>query len=423
MVTANSPSTNNKIWLPYYGWMMVLLAALAMAATLPGRTHGLSMITEPLLAAFELNKTEFAEMNLWATWLGAAFCLPCGWLIDRVGLRSVVACVLLALSASVLWLSQTTDSNSLFLAILLTRGFGQSMLSVVSIAMVGKWFQRRIGPAMGLYSVLMALMMGTGFQAMGNQIAALGWREAWLWLAAGLAIIVPFFLLLTGNRPRNRALEFPVDQTEGETTLGATLSQALLTPCFWVFGLSISFFGMISSGLGLFNQSILAERGFPAEVFYTMLAIGPLAGMLSNLGTGWLARYVPLQRLLGAALLMLAGSLACFPLLVSEAQVYAYGVTMGLAGGMLSVLFFAIWGHAYGTPHLGRIQAAAQLLTVVASPLGPLIVAQSQAFTGSYTSVFQYSAALCFGFAVLAWFTPVPSVQAGAWRQELLVST
>ena len=33
-----------------YGWVMVPVAALAMVATLPGRTHGLGMITERLLA-------------------------------------------------------------------------------------------------------------------------------------------------------------------------------------------------------------------------------------------------------------------------------------------------------------------------------------------------------------------------------------
>ena len=33
----------------YYGWVNVVVASLAMTATLPGRTHGLGLITEPLL--------------------------------------------------------------------------------------------------------------------------------------------------------------------------------------------------------------------------------------------------------------------------------------------------------------------------------------------------------------------------------------
>ena len=34
----------------YYGWIVLLVAAAAMVGTLPGRTQGLGLITEPLLA-------------------------------------------------------------------------------------------------------------------------------------------------------------------------------------------------------------------------------------------------------------------------------------------------------------------------------------------------------------------------------------
>ena len=57
-----------------------VVAAAAMVATLPGRTHGLGLVTEPLLADLGLDRVPFAALNLWATLLGAAFCLPVGWL-------------------------------------------------------------------------------------------------------------------------------------------------------------------------------------------------------------------------------------------------------------------------------------------------------------------------------------------------------
>ena len=34
----------------YYGWTVLIVAAAAMVGTLPGRTQGLGLITEPLLA-------------------------------------------------------------------------------------------------------------------------------------------------------------------------------------------------------------------------------------------------------------------------------------------------------------------------------------------------------------------------------------
>src|SRR5262245_671679 len=91
---------------PAYGWMIVLVAALAMAATLPGRTHGLGLVTKHVLADFpSLSQQDFGRINLWATLLGSLFCLPCGWLLDRFGIRVLLTLVLAGLSAIVLWMA------------------------------------------------------------------------------------------------------------------------------------------------------------------------------------------------------------------------------------------------------------------------------------------------------------------------------
>ncbi|HUQ72278.1 MAG TPA: hypothetical protein VM165_22320, partial [Planctomycetaceae bacterium] len=66
-----------------WGALQVLVAAAAMTATLPGRTHGLGLITEPLLADLHLARTDFARMNFAACLLGSLCCLPVGRWIDR----------------------------------------------------------------------------------------------------------------------------------------------------------------------------------------------------------------------------------------------------------------------------------------------------------------------------------------------------
>ena len=84
----------------YYGWVCVGVAALAMVATLPGRTMGLGVVTEPLLRDLRLSRTDFADVNLWATLLGAGFGLGGGRLLDRFGARAVLTAVSLALGVS-----------------------------------------------------------------------------------------------------------------------------------------------------------------------------------------------------------------------------------------------------------------------------------------------------------------------------------
>jgi len=51
----------------YYGWVVLAVAALAMVGTLPGRTQGLGLITEPLLVDLGVDRVQFAQINLVAT--------------------------------------------------------------------------------------------------------------------------------------------------------------------------------------------------------------------------------------------------------------------------------------------------------------------------------------------------------------------
>lgn len=409
----------------YYGWAMVALAAVAMAATLPGRTHGLGLVTKRLLADFpSISQEDFGVINFWATIIGALFCLPCGWLSDRIGLRHVAGATTLALAGVVAWMSQLRDEWSLLVAITLTRGIGQSMLSVVSITMVGKWFQRRIGIAMGVYAVLMSLMMAVGTGVAGYRVTQVGWRGAWMEVAYMLVAATVVLWLLTRSQPSDRSIEFSEGEASSDATMVnracATWQQAVMTPCFWVFAGSISLFGLVSSGVSLFQQFILDERGLNELVFQKCLVIGLLTGMVANLVVGGMARKLPLQALLAAAMLTFAATTACLPLLRTAGQAYACAAVNGVAGGAITVLFFAVWGHAFGPAQLGRIQALAQMMTVFASALGPFVVARSHSMTGSYYFILTTFAATSALLGLAAAFTPVPNAAAGDWERDAL---
>jgi hypothetical protein len=72
------------------------------------------------------------------------------------------------------------------------------------------------------------------------------------------------------------------------------------------------------------------------------------------------------------------------------------------------VLFFSVWPRVYGRAHLGRIQGAAQAMTVVASAVGPLMLAWCIELTGSYTGMFNILAAIIGALAFLSIMTPLP---------------
>ena len=167
-------------------------------------------------------------------------------------------------------------------------------------------------------------------------------------------------------------------------------------------------YGLIASGIGLFNESILAERGFSADIYYRALAVTAITGLAGNFGAGAWADRGSLRRVLIAALLLLTAALAALPHVTTNAHVYAQAVAMGIAGGFVTVVFFSFWGRAYGRTHLGSIQGVAQALTVVASALGPLVFAWFAQRTGSYALAFYGLAAVMVLLAGAASSVRVP---------------
>jgi MFS family permease len=396
----------------YYGWVNLGLAALAMVGTLPGRTQGLGLVTEPLLRDLSIDRLLFAEINLVATLVGSLFCLGIGRLIDRVGSRFVLTAVTLCLGLVVLLMSGARAVGLLLVLITLTRGFGQSALSVASLALVGKWFSRRLSLAMGVYAVVMSIGFMTAFPAVGAAVLRSGWRTAW----AGIGLVLifaltPLFGLFVRSTPESSGIAMDGGDLGAQTVApgeGATLGEALRTAAFWVFALASSAYGLVASGIALFNESILAERGFDPATYHRTLVVVALTGLLGNFAGGAFAERGLLKRLLAVAMLLLTLSLAALPHLSTQAQVMAYAVVMGLAGGFVMVVFFSFWGRAYGRAHLGRIQGAAQILTVLASAVGPLLLAQCVAWTGSYATAFYALAVVVAGLAVAAAVVPLP---------------
>ncbi|HEV3024945.1 MAG TPA: hypothetical protein VGX76_20865, partial [Pirellulales bacterium] len=189
---------------------------------------------------------------------------------------------------------------------------------------------------------------------------------------------------------------------------GFTLRQALRTRAFWVFGLAICVVAVVTSGQSLFNESVLKLQDFPVQAFYDLMVLSGTVGMVVKLPVGWLARFLPLGRMQAAGLLMMAACLCWLPRIHEPWELTVYAVGMGVAGTITTVLFFMVWGQAFGRAHLGEIQGVAQMLTLVASACGPSLLSRCLEHTGSYALVFQVQAAAAAVLAAASWRVWVP---------------
>lgn len=384
-----------------YTWVHVFIASIMMLATFPGRTQALGMVTESLLADMSLDRTIYASYNLYATLIGSLFCLPIGRWIDRYGCRTVLAGTLVLLGASVIWMSHIRTNHIAFLiALSLTRGLGQSALSVLSIALISKYCSKKLlAPAMGVYSFLTSILFMGAFIGMGKALSSeIYWRTAWY--GVGMILLV-FCLPLSWFVLKNRSMT-PTEQKTPEKNEGMTLFAALKSPAFWVFALSISFYNLVISGIGLFNESILAERGFSKEMYYFLLGFAVPFALACNILTGLLCRFIKVQYVLAGTLFPMAFALFLFPFVKTPEQVYAYSIMMACGGGAIMVLFFTVWADFFGRLEQGRIQGVAQMATVVSSAVGPFCFAIAHKWTGSYSPTFYLSGIVLFMLAITA---------------------
>jgi MFS family permease len=395
-----------------YHWLVLATAAAAMVGSLPGRTQGLGLVTEPLLADLRIDRVSYAALNFWATLIGSGGALGIGYAIDRIGSRSVLTTVLASLGVVVCVMSAADTFTSLAVGITLTRALGQSALSVASLAIVGHWFVRRIDKAMAVYSVAISVGFMAAFPLVGYAVQTFGWRATWFGVGITICLVLaPLAAIIIRRSPESIGL-MPDGVgravSEPDELAGYTWTAALAMPSFWVFALGTALYGLVASGIGLFNESILVQRGFGPQIYYQTLAVTALTALGGNFFGGWLSSRVPLGRLMAASLFILAAGLIALPFVSTIGQVMMWAVAMGLGGGLVMVLFFAVWGRLFGRRDLGRIQGVAQALTVIASAIGPLLLAWCLEWTGSYVAMFEILAATIVVVALAALVVSLP---------------
>jgi MFS family permease len=134
----------------------------------------------------------------------------------------------------------------------------------------------------------------------------------------------------------------------------------------------------------LFNEAVLAERGFNQQTFHLFLGVSTLLSLVGQFVSGWLTTRWKLSTLTMLALASYAIGLGCIPFVHAYWQLWLVAVFIGIAGGMIIVIFFSVWSEVFGERHLGRIQGAAQMLTVLSSGLGPVLFARCAEVYHSY---------------------------------------
>lgn len=415
----------SPIKLPFfYGWAVLFLGAFGILMSIPGQTMGVSVFTDHLIEALKLSRRQLSTAYLAGTLTSAMFLPFAGRFSDRFGIRITAVLSGIMMSGVLFYMSRVdrvavsvarqihfvTPHQIAFVSVaagfFLLRFSGQGVMTMVSRNMVMKWFDRHRGAA----AALMGLITTFGFSVAPTLLAWLkglsSWRGAWVQLGLlSLLVFTPIALLLYRDNPRECGLN--PDGASGEEKsrftdailwvtgksgkakadadagkelderLSATTAQALSTPKFWVYNLTLAFWALFNTAFTFHLISIFAQSGKgEAAAVVIHIPIAVLSTSIRSLGSAFY-REIKLQRMLYVMLLALGITALTLGNLGNPVMLVFTIIGLGVAQGLFGVLNALTWIEFFGPKHLGSITGITMSSLVAGSAIGPWLFSVS----------------------------------------------
>ncbi|MEM8757100.1 MAG: MFS transporter [Planctomycetota bacterium] len=384
----------------YYGWVMMPVAGIMIMATLPGQTVVVSQFNTAIRGSLGLSEIQLSQAYFIGTVLASLPLTLVGRLSDRIGPRRTTALVVGGFALGMLAMANARGFVTLTLGFLLIRFLGQGALGMLSSHVLALWFERRLATVESIKHAAMGVAGFVAPAAVIALIAAVGWREAYAWLAVIVAAaVLPLVATVFRDRPEDLGQhldnERPAahqrwrsahEQNEPARLEPAfTLRQALGTRVFWLLLLPGLFSGSVGTAMLFHIQPILTPSlGDDAIVAGTravstwsiVLPAGLLVGgvLADRLQVRGLASAGALLVGAGASILSGAGSSA-----VAAVAMAVFAVGMGLGMAAISPAY----ARYFGRPHHGAIRGVVSTAMVAGTAAGPVALAWAASLAAS----------------------------------------
>lgn len=326
---------------------------------------------------FALSHGEIGRLYMLAT-LASAACLPwLGKIIDVLPAHRVLLLVMPTLAGATVLAASAPSLAALALALFLLRLFGQGMMTHIALTATGRWFEARRGRAISLVVLGHQAGEATLPLAFAFLVTFVGLRSAWL--ACG-ALLLLLGLPLAYRAFRVPRLPVPAEQPDHGDREPApvrhwTRGEVLRDRLFWLLLLGVLAPPFVGTTIFYHQDHLTVLRGWSPTHYAASLSLMAMTTVVFALTGGALIDRFGARVLLPVFLLPLAG--ACFVLSIDGAPrlLFLVMTLLGVAYGLSSTLFGALWPEIYGTVHLGAIRSVTVAAMVVATAAGPGITA------------------------------------------------
>jgi predicted MFS family arabinose efflux permease len=359
----------------------------------------MALFLKPIATEFGWGRAQTSAATMLAMVGMAVGAMVVGRLIDRFGAPRMIALSAIAMSLLTASLSLLPGSPAVMGTLCFLIGLvGVATTPLGYLSVLPRWFDVRLGFALG--AAMVGLGLGTiVFPVMAQKwILALGWRDAYVALAATSLLIsmVAWGMVFSMRAP---AVEAAVSRSRGQDdgAEGVTLRQAVRSARYWLIAVVLFVASAAGLGVAVHGAALLTDRGLSPEGAAQVAALSGLGVMLGRLAAGALMDAMSAPPVGAASFLLGATGIAIYAYgpaghlaILSLAGVLA-GFAIGAEGDLIPFAvrryfgtraFSAIYGTLFGVYALGGV-------------VGPVVFGIAFDRTGGYRGILTAAAIGC----------------------------
>jgi len=386
----------------FYGWYVVAAGCVVMSMTMGIISNCFGQFIKPVCADLGFTRQQMSMNQTILSVVSMVFALYLGRIIRKVNLHRFM-CFSAALTPALYFCYSFCSTVTQFYAVSVVMSIIYCFVSMMVFTyIVGNWFAKSRGVAIGLMSMgsgLGAMLMNT---VIARMILAWGWRTAYQATAVLMFVTVaPSVWFIVREKPESKGLmPYGYDETPAGGAVkapaydGYMLSEVIHTKLFWsVFATSVA---MVFS-IGAFYQTLsphLSDSGYSVTFAAVMASIcmGALAGgkvllgrLFDRLGT---RRAVTLA--CTCTFIGIMGMIFCRQAPALAAIVLGVGLGSAFGAICLPIICQNVFGMKDYASIYGKLTAA----TSLGGAFSPIVSGRVYDVTGSYVPIYAVAAVL-----------------------------
>jgi len=379
---------------------MLGIAAAAQYLSAPGQSYSVAAFKDPMREGLGLSETQYSLAYAVATILSGCLLPFVGRLVDRFGARTMLPIIATGLGAGCYYMSTISTLTELYVGFCCVRSLGQGALSLVSVWLVGEWFQNRRGVATAIAGVGGGLSVMT-IPLLNNWIIEnYSWQQAWITLSLCVwAVLTLPAIFLVRNRPEDLGMlpdgiapdELDENVNDENDSTGSevsdeswTVAEVIRDTTFWKLLAVPSTAGLVGTGLVFHQVKLMEQHGLSPSYAFLLMTIQAGFATLLAFPAGIATDRFPNRFILAGAMVALATATALVMSMPVQWMTVVYALIMGLHGSIMRSTANVVWINYYGRANQGAVRGVAWSVMILASAMGPLPLAISTDYFGSY---------------------------------------